>query len=504
MIATSLSQIIIPLAAGLSGGGIAAWTLLRRPKPTVVPLEDPDMALLFRGSTLIDATPGVLTYLEAEDGDLSPDLLADVLRTRFPGVSKALTNPRGAEIEGVRPGERLRVSTTYDSTHVAISSAESGNGGALGPISAELDDYRMLARSVSAPVWRTTSAGQIDWANPAYLDLCRSQLGTNSPAWPLPHVFGPLRDVFAPSSGERVSITQDDRLRWFRSVCAPTPGGVVHTAWPDDGAVVAEEALRNFKMALSNTFATLAVGIAIFDARRELMLFNPALTELTGINARHLVCRPGLAEFLDRLREASMLPEPKDYQHWKSVLLGLSRGSGDSLRETWPVGDGRTLRVSAEPHGDGAVAFVFEDITSEIGLTRSFRAELDLSQSVLDALDDAVAVFGPTRQLVTSNAAYAALWGADESQVIFGGPTLDEAFEFWAGRSALSPVWQSMRDDAETRAGGDAWSDPIERIEGSSLQARVKSLPGGSTMVSFRPVPSAPILPSIARNAVHA
>jgi hypothetical protein len=51
--------------------------------------------------------------------------------------------------------------------------------------------------------------------------------------------------------------------------------------------------------------------------------------------------------------------------------------NGAAFEETWALPDGRTFRVSAAPHPDGALAFLIEDVTSDTHLKRSFRAELD-------------------------------------------------------------------------------------------------------------------------------
>ncbi len=41
------------------------------------------------------------------------------------------------------------------------------------------------------------------------------------------------------------------------------------------------------------------------------------------------------------------------------------------------------------------MAFLFEAITAEVSLTRHFIAEIETSQSVMNALPDAIVVFSP-------------------------------------------------------------------------------------------------------------
>jgi PAS domain-containing protein len=47
--------------------------------------------------------------------------------------------------------------------------------------------------------------------------------------------------------------------------------------------VRAQQAQKNFVQTLTKTFATLSIGLAIFDRNRQLMLFNPALIDLTAL-----------------------------------------------------------------------------------------------------------------------------------------------------------------------------------------------------------------------------
>ena len=68
---------------------------------------------------------------------------------------------------------------------------------------------------------------------------------------------------------------------------------------------------RDFVQTLTKTFAQLSVGLAIFDADRRPVLFNPALGDLSLLPADFLIARPTLFSFLDRLRDNRMIPEPK-------------------------------------------------------------------------------------------------------------------------------------------------------------------------------------------------
>ncbi len=161
---------------------------------------------------------------------------------------------------------------------------------------------------------------------------------------------------------------------------------------------------RNFVQTLTKTFAQLSVGLAIFDADRRLVLFNPALHDLTLLPAEFLIARPTLFSFLDRLRDHQMIPEPKDYSSWRDQMGALESAAAEgSYHETWPLPNGQTFRVTGKPHPNGAIAFLLEDISDEVSLTRKFRSQIDISAAVIDNLETAICVFSSSGSLVLAN-----------------------------------------------------------------------------------------------------
>jgi len=160
----------------------------------------------------------------------------------------------------------------------------------------------------------------------------------------------------------------------------------------------------SFIQTLTKTFADLATGLAVFDRGQRLALFNPALVDLTGLPIEFLSARPGLLDFFDRLRDRQVLPEPKNYASWRARINEMIETASDGhYAEAWSLTCGLTYRVTGRPHPDGAIAFLIEDITDEISLTRRTRSQLEIRQAVLDRLDDAIAVLGPDGALILCN-----------------------------------------------------------------------------------------------------
>ena len=59
----------------------------------------------------------------------------------------------------------------------------------------------------------------------------------------------------------------------------------------------------------------------------------------------------------------------------------IAAATDGRYQETWSLENGQTYSIRGRPHPDGATAFLIEDITAEVTLTRNFRAELEQSQN---------------------------------------------------------------------------------------------------------------------------
>jgi|TARA_B110000495_G_C22654839_1_gene388006 hypothetical protein len=129
--------------------------------------------------------------------------------------------------------------------------------------------------------------------------------------------------------------------------------------------------------AFTKTFAEMPVGLAIFDQQRRLVLFNPALTDLTSLVLVLVLAfvseRPSLFDFFNRLRENWVVPEPKNSAAWRAQLAELVASSNDGAYcATWSLANGLTYQVRGRPHFDGALAFLFEVISAKISVAQKF------------------------------------------------------------------------------------------------------------------------------------
>ena len=238
---------------------------------------------------------------------------------------------------------------------------------------------------------------------------------------------------------------------------------------------------------LTKTFAQLSIGLATFDRQRQLALFNPALIDLTSLPAEFLSARPNLLSFFDRLRDRQMMPEPKNYRSWRDQITDLVAAADNGLYlETWSLPSGLTYRISGRPHPDGAVAFLFEDISAEISLTRQFRSQLELGQSALNAMEQSIAVFSATGVLAFSNTAYRKMWHIDPDSG-FAEITVIDASRHWQSHSLPTPVWGDLRDFVNQFGDRSDWQAEVTLRDGRMVACHVAPMPGGATMVQFMP-----------------
>jgi hypothetical protein len=208
--------------------------------------------------------------------------------------------------------------------------------------------------------------------------------------------------------------------------------------------------------------------------------------DLTGLPAEFLSMRPSLLSVLDALRDRKMIPEPKDYRSWRRQLVEMEKAAASGLyEETWNLPDGQTFKVVGRPHPNGALALMIEDITYEVSRSRRYRSDLELGQAVIDEMDEAVAVFSSSGQLVMSNLAYAVMWAHDpEISVIT--TTIRTVAAHWRALSAPSALWSEAEEFISTVGNRMPWRSEARLLDGRLVSCRFAPLAGGATLAGFR------------------
>ncbi|MDO5614030.1 MAG: PAS-domain containing protein [Paracoccus sp. (in: a-proteobacteria)] len=472
------------------GGSVAVARRLDLLEPAVQP-----MVFLFRDRMLIDATPPARALLDSVTGTGGEWARLDGwIAGRFPDAAGALD--RLAD----NPRQDLRGPDGHGNATLRLAAEDLGSGLmrltltdpsaehagitvdslVLQAMEEELDLLRLSMDQTPMLVWRQDADDRITWANAAYLQ--RAEAGADGQiAWPLPRLLDvPRTQPGGIAAPRRARLDSGGSVLWYDCHSHRAGDQTMMFALPADAAVRAERSLREFVQTLTKTFADLPTGLAIFDRERKLQLFNPALIDLTGLPTGFLTARPTLFDFLDQLREARMVPEPKDYRSWRQQMNNLESAAATGRHvETWSLPGGQTYRVTGRPHPDGAVAFLFEDITSEITLNRKYRAELSLGAMVLDGIDDGLIVFGSNGAVKTTNKAYVDIWGqrssrADQALALWQ----DEADQAGPGLGALCDRVRGMTDARDEGAligpGGRLLGWTATRLSGGRLMIRFR------------------------------
>ena len=437
---------------------------------------------------------GRLARLRAHLAVDCPGIEADLEALALYGVSfRRHCQPEGAapfEVHGAPRGGAALISIRAASDEArALREAETA-------LRRTQDEARFLQAAFDrAPVlaWSLGRDGQVAWANAPYRDRFAAR-ATGLPDHRVPDAFARASEevpLTARGGGQRRRVAlpaaTDGESHWYELNEAPGPNGeTLGFALEADDLVAAEASLRRFIETLTETFAHLPIGLAVFDKNRRLGLFNPALTDLVKIDAVWLAGRPSLRDFLERLRETRQMPEQKDFASWRRKLTEIEEGAREgAYEENWVLPSGKILRVTGRPHPQGAVAFLFEDISTAIHLERRYRSELELSQATLDRMAEAVAVFDTSGMLVFVNSAFESLWEMEPMQGLHG-PGVGELTEFWAERCRATPAWARLREFATGAEARAAWTEPLETCDGRVLQLLVAPLPDASALVVFR------------------
>lgn len=250
-------------------------------------------------------------------------------------------------------------------------------------------------------------------------------------------------------------------------------------------AASAERTLTRFVQTMTETFAHLTVGLAIFDRNQTLALFNPALVQMWQVEPAWLARRPSLRDIIDELRSTRRLPELQDFHKWRSRIVGLFENTeAADYEELWHLADGSNIRVLARPHPHGSLAFIFDDVTERVRLEQRYRHSIDLRRATLDRLNEGVAVFGANGLLQFVNQAFHEIWGTD-GETIYAAMHARQLVGLCDQLTIDADLWHRLHSFVTGEESRRSWSETITMGSGRQLLARVAPLPDGSTMAVF-------------------
>lgn len=347
-----------------------------------------------------------------------------------------------------------------------------------------------LLRHFDRPAFLRDANDRLVFANEAYLDLCRT-LGKPASAEAPAELLdaGQLQAHLEQCRQSRETVRQRISLGKsgeFELIDVPVAEGRAGYFEPRTPAPAEKTGEPSFAH-IAGIIDALATPIAIFNARRELVQFNPAYSALWNLDPKFLT--PGLDEraILDKLRTEGMLPNQVDYHTWRARHLESYTRKAPFEADPWHLPDGRTVKVISAPAGpDGGVIYVFEDLTERLELESANKAMTNVQRETINALSEAVAVFGTNGRLALSNPRLSALWKLPMN-TLGTNPHIDQIAD--ASGQVLqdgAKIWHDLkRNIIDLNPTRTDKAGRIERADGRLLDYATTRLPDGQTMMTF-------------------
>ena len=461
-----------------------------------------DAVLIAECGQVIEANGPAWLMLGDRRGETLPSVLRDWFGEEFDTVSAAVSRlesdgepfdrlidgPDGAPVELVgRPrGARVRVTLRPAATLKAEPNRQ------FETFSVREDDMAAREREAGAfmgmlseaplVAWRRGPEGRIIWSAGA-IHAAAGEIDADQAAQLAAE--RERDDEVAGGGPERFMIELDDAIV-LDAVETDGPDGTrLGVAVDTSGVLSAERTLARYVRTMTDTFAHLNVGLAIFDQNQTLVLFNPAVAGMWQADPAQLARRPTLWDVLDELRANRRMPEMADFHAWRETLFALFKNPEQAdFEELWHLSDGTDIRVLARPHPRGSLAFVFEDVTERLRLEQRFRHSVDLRHATLDHLDEGLTVFGPDGRLELVNQAFHDIWGTD-GETVRTAMHVGEILPLVRGLTVETEVWDRLMTVITSAATREIWTARLTMGNGRILGARFAPLPDGSTMAAF-------------------
>ncbi len=355
----------------------------------------------------------------------------------------------------------------------------------------EIETLHALLEALPMPVWVRDREGKLAWTNRAYARAVEAADPHQAVGHGLELLDGAGRDAVAaarlggrPVFEKRLSVTVAGARRIFDVVDAATADGSAGIATDASDLEKVQAELRRTQESHARTLDQLATAVAIFGADRRLRFYNAAYRALFGLDTAFLESGPEDGAVLDHLRAQRKLPEQADYRSWKRDLLA-SYQAMETRESWWHLPGGQTLRVIANPHPQGGVTYVYENVTERLDLESRYNALIRVQGETLDHLSEGVAVFGSDGRLRLWNPAYASLW-ALQADLLASRPHVNDVIQRCVTVADDRTAWDRVREtvtglaDSRNRITGR-----LERRDGLVVDYIAVPLPDGATLITF-------------------
>ncbi|MBY0532500.1 MAG: PAS-domain containing protein [Xanthobacteraceae bacterium] len=474
---------------------------------TALLLSEPQVVVIWRSLTAepavlgdvatisgLDSSRRILafgTWLGAEPA-AAMDAAVDALRKRGKAFGFSILTPRGkhVEAEGRPVGGvavlRLRDVTGAKRDHAAVAVKHK-------QLEDEIELVRNLLELMPAPIWIRDAEGKIVFANRAYAGAVEVADPDEATARNLELLDQPIRAEAAQAREQnavfhrRVGAIVAGKRRTVEVFEAGSKRGAAGIALDVTEAEIARSEISRITEAHRRTLDQMPTAVAIFGSDRRLIFYNSAYLSLFKLDPAFLEEMPDDAMVLDRLRAQRCLPEMADFRTFKTQLHE-AYASVDPKHTMWHLADGRSLRVALSPNAQGGVTYLFDDVSEGYALASRFSSLENTQGETLDALAEAVAVFGVDGRLQLQNQAFQNLWRFSDIDLAEKPPVDAIRRLCRAVEPQSNEVWTEIERAVTSSGERRPVSQRLELADGRSFDCAVVPLPDGGNLVTFRDI----------------
>ncbi|MGD9737801.1 MAG: PAS-domain containing protein [Bauldia sp.] len=360
----------------------------------------------------------------------------------------------------------------------------------LGSASDELASFKAALDAAPIPAWLRGRDRRLVWVNAAYASAVGARDAGDAVARKVELLDDATRRTIAEvqtteaAFRRRVEIASHGRRQLYAVTDVVVAGGSAGLALDATEVEAAQAAVRRISDFHTRTLDHLTTAVALFGPDRRLRSANAAYRSLFGLDAAFLDAMPDENAILDRLRATRKAPEQADFRAWKSELLS-AYGASEPREHLWHLPEGQTLRVIANPHPQGGMTWIYENVTERLGLESRYNALIRIQGETLDHMREGVAVFGSDGRLRLHNPSFADIWSLDRQDLAARPHVAEIAAKGEAvlgEEAAWRPITSSVAGVDESRT---TKSGRMERSDGTVIDYATMPLPEGQTMVTF-------------------
>ena len=348
------------------------------------------------------------------------------------------------------------------------------------------------------PIWRTSGAGRLTWANRAYVEAVGAESETeilDNQIFLDSTASEDAKSVL--DAGERIETVRDiilgGELKSTQITVFPVSGGSVGMANDASETQSLRSSLERHVQVHNEMLNSLDEAIVVFSADQRMNFHNQAFARLFDLEDSWFSNHHSHGEWLDRVRGKEKLPIVAEYKVWKAQELSYYTDWPEEMPdEIWSLPDGKTLRLARMRDPHGGLSLLFSDITSTVTLQSQFNTLINVQAATMDKLSEGIAVFGPDGRLKLSNTAFSSLWGFSDVD-LKDNPSFDELIQKSLPLYHDRMFWNEMKarttdPNPEVRRHVDG---EIRRSDDRMFTWLSRPLPDGATLIAWDDVTNA-------------